>query len=182
MGSSKKSSAPDNTQLAAQYQQQQAQEQQRLDQQRAQYETERANLLSQLNAQQEQQRQAQTEQQKLLATQNVQQGQAQAGLIEQLKAQYGAQTEALNQQLATYGDLSKQQDKQSQYLGYLQTQASAQANTEKQNVSEQLAIDTRNNANRMGVLSSMNRKRTKAYSPETATRGTGTISSSKLLR
>jgi hypothetical protein len=50
-------------------------------------------------------------------------------------------------------------------------------------VRDKLAIDSRQQMSRMGVMGAMNQKRVKSYNPETVRGGTGTISSaSKLLR
>lgn len=180
MGRSKNKGSADTSKLASQYAQQQAVEQQRLDSQRLQYDQERQQLLGQLNAQQQQQQGAQTRQQELLATQNAQQLAQQTNLIDQLKQQYEAQNTALTGQLSTYGELSGQQDKQNQYLSYLQTQAGVQANEEQANLRDRLLKSTKQNEDRQGILSQLTSKRVSSRSPEYV-RG-GTISSSKLLR
>jgi len=170
-------------QLKRQQEEQARQEQFRLDQQRQQYETDRQNLLRTLADEQARQAQAQQGANTLLQQQAVQQGARQTELINQLRAQYGAQTDALGQQLEAYKSLAGNADQQKQYLEYLRTQSGANAQSEQERVQTELLRQTSQQQSRVGVLSKLAGQRTRSQSSEFV-RGTGggSVSSYTLLR
>ena len=185
MGGSKKDKSGEkaNKELAKQQAELQRIEQQRLEQQRVQYEQERQMLLAKLAEEQRMQEQAQQQQQSLLQQQAAQQLASQNQLVSQLQQQYDLQANALGQQLDVYKGLAGQADKQQQYLNYLNTKATVDAQSEEEKVRNNLLMSVRDQAARQGVLQTMAGRRGSTFSPELV-RGTqgGSISSYNLLR
>lgn len=185
MGGAKKDKSAEkaNKELAKQQAEMQRVEQQRLEQQRQQYEAERQQLLARLAQEQAQQEAAQKQQQQLLSQQAAQQQAAQQQLIQQLQSQYDVQAGALTQQLDVYKNLAGQADKQQQYLNYLNTKSTVEAQQEEAGVRNNLLSSLADQANRIGVQQQLAGRRVKSFSSELV-RGTkgGSISSYNLLR
>ena len=161
----------------------QQQEQKRLEEQRLQYEMQRQQLLATLAQEAAKQENAQKAQQALLSQQTEAQRQAQQELISQLQKQYDLQLGSLSSQLNIYKSLAGQAEKQQQYLNYLNTKSSVQAQQELEDARNNLLKSIQDAATRQGVLQFLASKRGSTFSPELVrnTRG-GSISSYNLLR